>query len=235
VPREAAQLKTLALGRYALNASAAAVFLAGCGGPQPPIGASGPMPQSRAVAAPSGSWMLPEARAEDVLHISSTSEIPPKCKGQVIIAQHAEVTERIPKGGAALCVPSFRGFGGFLGFPGVHPGPQPVKLLVTVPKKGLHPIFNLEWLPGAQFTFRATAPPGGISGSTMTAGKTYTGYGVIYFKGSHKEVAPCYSVATRGKYGGVFNGLGTLMEKQGGSFIAWDLMIYDGKETNRRC
>jgi hypothetical protein len=132
-------------------------------------------------------------------------------------------------------VPSLRGFGGFLGFPGVRPAPQPVKLIVSVPKQGLHPIYNLEWLPAAQFTFGKTAPPGGITGSKMTPGETYTGYAVIYFKGSHKNVVPCYSVATRGKYGGVFNGLGTLMENQGGSFLAWDLMIFDGKETSRKC
>jgi hypothetical protein len=32
--------------RYALCSSAAAAFLAGCGGSQPPIGAPGAMPQS---------------------------------------------------------------------------------------------------------------------------------------------------------------------------------------------
>ncbi len=165
---------------------------------------------------------------------------PPKCKGQVIIAHHAEVTEHIPREGEALCVPSFRGFGGDLGFPGVHPAPEPVKLIVTVPQLGMllanhRPIFNLEWLPAAQFTFGKTAPPGGISGARMIPGNTYTGYGVIDFKGGSKKVGPCYSVATRGKYGGVFNNLGALMEKQSGSFIVWDLMIYDGKEANRRC
>ncbi len=69
----------------------------------------------------------------------------------------------------------------------------------------------------------------------MTPGKTYTGYGVIYFKGGHKNVGPCYSVATRGKYGGVFNNLGTLMERQPGPFLVWDLMIYTSKEANSRC
>lgn len=160
---------------------------------------------------------------------------PPKCDGQVISDDHAVVTERIPRKGAALCVPSIRGFGGFLGFPGVRPAPQPVKLIVTVPKKKSGAIFNLEWLPSGQFTFGKTAPPGGISGSTMTPGKPYTGYGVTYFKGSHKDVGPCYSVANRGKYGGVFKNLGTLMEKQGGAFLQWDLRIVRGKETNRKC
>ena len=69
----------------------------------------------------------------------------------------------------------------------------------------------------------------------MIPGKTYTGSGVIYFHGGHKDVGPCYSVAKRGKYGGVFNNLGTLMEKQDGSFLTWDLTIYEGKEASRKC
>lgn len=182
------------------------------------------------------------SNAESSQQTSSDSQSgPPKCKGQVISYHHAEVTERIPRKGASLCVPSFRGFGGFLGFPGVHPAPQPVKLIVTVPRRGgvlpgnHQPMFNLEWLPADQFTFGKTAPPGGISGATMIPGKTYTGSGVIYFHGGHKDVGPCYSVAKRGKYGGVFNNLGTLMEKQDGSFLTWDLTIYEGKEASRKC
>ncbi|MFZ0574234.1 MAG: hypothetical protein WA304_08000 [Candidatus Cybelea sp.] len=201
-------------GRVYSGLLALTVLMAGCGG-NPPV------PATYIGISPRG--------------ISTAKAGPPRCEGQVITHGHAEVTERIPRKGATLCVPSFSGFGGLLGFPGVRPAPQPVKLIVTVPKKTLHPIFNLEWLPAEQFTFGKAAPPGGISGSTMTPGKTYTGYAVIYFKGSHKEVAPCYSVASRGKYGGVFNGLGTLMEKQGGSFLSWDLMIFDGKDTSHKC
>ncbi len=104
-----------------------------------------------------------------------------------------------------------------------------------MPKKKSARIFRLEWLPAGQFRFAKAAPPGGISGSTLIPGQTYTGYGVMYFKASHKDVGPCYSVAKRGKYGGVFENLGTLMEKQGGSFLEWDLRIVPGKETNRKC
>ena len=200
-------------------------FLCGCGS----------SPTDRLVSADTSAQTSSEA---------ATETRPPKCKGQVIIAHHAEVTEHVPREGAALCVPSFLGFGGDLGFPAVQPAPQPVKLIVNVPQLGIlpgmllanqRPIFNLEWLPSEQFTFGKTAPPGGISGARMVPGKTYTGYGVIGFKGGSKKVGPCYSVATRGKYGGVFNNLGTLMEKQGGSFIVWDLMIFEGKEARRRC
>ena len=164
----------------------------------------------------------------------------PKCKGQTTVGHGAEVEERIPREGATLCVPSFRGFGGTLGFPGVDPAPEPIALRVTVPSRGMErdgaaPIFNLQWLPSAQFRFGKSAPPGGISGATMIPGKPYTGYGVIGFKGSSKRVGPCYSIAAPGKYRGIFNDLGTLMENQGGSFITWDLTIYPGKETKRRC
>ncbi len=58
--------------RYALGILAAAM-LAGCGGSQPPIGAPGAMPQSSAIAtqaARDGSWMLPEAKSDDLLYVS---------------------------------------------------------------------------------------------------------------------------------------------------------------------
>lgn len=70
---EESQMKTLELSRYALAIGAASALLAGCGGPQPPIGASGAMPQSRAIAthAKRGtSWMLPDATNENLLYVS---------------------------------------------------------------------------------------------------------------------------------------------------------------------
>jgi hypothetical protein len=64
------------LARFALTISAAALF-AGCGGSQPPIGALGAMPQSRAIATHAdrgGSWMLPEAKSEDLLYVTGDGE-----------------------------------------------------------------------------------------------------------------------------------------------------------------
>ena len=52
----------------------AAAMLAGCGRSQPPIGAPGAMPQSSAItsqAKHAGSWMLPEAKSDDLLYVSS--------------------------------------------------------------------------------------------------------------------------------------------------------------------
>ncbi len=59
--------------RYAASSCVAAAVLASCGGSQPPIGAQGAMPRSRVASAHSdrsGSWMLPEAKGEDLLYIS---------------------------------------------------------------------------------------------------------------------------------------------------------------------
>jgi hypothetical protein len=59
--------------RRSLCIFAAAAMLAACSAPQLPIGAPGAMPQNRAIAAHadrSGSWMLPEAKSEDLLYVS---------------------------------------------------------------------------------------------------------------------------------------------------------------------
>ena len=43
-------MRSLGFGRYAFNSCVAAAMLAGCGGSQPPIGAPGAIPQSRAIS-----------------------------------------------------------------------------------------------------------------------------------------------------------------------------------------
>ncbi len=61
-------------GRYALNGCVAAALLAGCGGSQPPIGAPGAMPRRAATATQAAhgkSWMLPEAKREDLLYVET--------------------------------------------------------------------------------------------------------------------------------------------------------------------
>ena len=69
-------MKLAQFGRYALSICAAAM-LAGCGGSQPPVGATGVMPQGSALAAHAertGSWMLPEARdIKRLLYISDNT------------------------------------------------------------------------------------------------------------------------------------------------------------------
>jgi hypothetical protein len=66
-------MRSLDFGRFALSSCAAAAMLAGCGGSQPPIGVPGGMPQTLAIATHADrgkSWMLPEAKSEDLVYIS---------------------------------------------------------------------------------------------------------------------------------------------------------------------
>jgi hypothetical protein len=69
-------MKSLGLAQFALSSCAAAVMLVGCGGSQPPIGALGTVPQSRAPATHAergGSWMLPEAKGRNLLYSAASS------------------------------------------------------------------------------------------------------------------------------------------------------------------
>jgi len=215
-------------------------MLSGCGGSQPPIGTPGAMQQTSAIAthAERGkSWVLPEASGEDLLYAST-----PVCPGQKRTAKYASVIEAISKKPTELCVPSFKGFGGFIGFPAAHP---PGKLsLMTSDKpvhhglpnlKGIAPVFYLEWDPGWQMTLGKVAPAGGVFGKDFTPGHIYTAYGEGEKDGGTDRVGPCYSVAVEGKYGGVFRNLGSLVTGQTDSVFAWTLGIYPGKEANHRC
>lgn len=211
----------LNLRRCALSLCASLSVLAGCGG-------NVPLVQPIQI----GSAYKTSQNAVD------DTRTPRKCKGQTPIPHGAQVVEYISRGGEALCAPSFGGFGGELGFPGAHP-PGKIKLMVDsnqVMKLGdLKAIFTLEWLPAWQFAFGSTAPPGGITGKQLIPGKTYTAYGSYSFDGGSAKVGPCYSVASRGKFGGVFKNLGTLMERRRGAFFVWTLGIFPGNEAKRRC
>jgi hypothetical protein len=66
-------MKSLRFARIALIICVTAALL-GCGGSQPPIGAPGLMPQSHANATQAerrGSWMLPEAKIDDLLYVGN--------------------------------------------------------------------------------------------------------------------------------------------------------------------
>jgi hypothetical protein len=70
-------MKVLELSRYALCISTAIAMLAGCGS-QAPIGAPGAMAQSPAIATHadrSGSWMAPDAQAQDLLYVSNVHNV----------------------------------------------------------------------------------------------------------------------------------------------------------------
>ena len=71
-------MKSLDFSRNALGCCVVAAMLAGCGGSQPPIGAPGAMPQTSTIAThaqPGKSWMLAEAKGEDLLYIANFTDL----------------------------------------------------------------------------------------------------------------------------------------------------------------
>jgi len=61
------------LSHFAAALCVVSAMLAACGGSQPPIGAPGAMPQRQAIAqhaARGKSWMLPEAKSQDLIYLS---------------------------------------------------------------------------------------------------------------------------------------------------------------------
>jgi hypothetical protein len=67
-------MKSFSRGKYALSGPVAVALLTGCGGSQLPISATGVTPATPAIAtrAERGkSWMLPEAKSEDLLYIAA--------------------------------------------------------------------------------------------------------------------------------------------------------------------
>lgn len=184
---------------------------------------------------------LPDSATAGYVRQANVQETP-VCRGQKTHAEYASVVEAILRKPSKLCVPAFKGFGGFIGFPATHP-PGKLELMASdkpihngLPKlKGVGPVFYLEWDPGWQMTFGKIAPAGGIFGKSFIPGHVYTAYGIGYKDGGHDDVGPCYSVVFEGKYGGVFRNLGSLVTGHSDSIFSWTLGIYPGKEAADRC
>lgn len=71
-------MRILDASRYALTSCVALAMLAACGGSQPPIDAPGAMARSSAIvtqAKHDGSWILPEAKSEDLLYVDAADGV----------------------------------------------------------------------------------------------------------------------------------------------------------------
>jgi hypothetical protein len=72
-------MKSLDFSRYAFSSCAAAAMLVGCRGSQPQIGAPAIVPQASTTATQADrgtSWMLPEAKGEDLLYVAALPDGP---------------------------------------------------------------------------------------------------------------------------------------------------------------
>ena len=169
--------------------------------------------------------------------------VPPNCPGQKTTKKYAEITVLLSSKGGKFCVPAYGGFGGEVRYPGANP---PVKLtLVSSTKDYNHEpqlgkgtaIFYLQLGISGGTTFGSKVRAGGgITSKKILPGKPYTAYGQAVIFSFKVPFGPCYAVATKGTYGGVLGGVGTLLKGQYVPAKASGIIeIYAGKQTSTKC
>jgi hypothetical protein len=169
--------------------------------------------------------------------------VPPECKGQKTTKDYASLTEALSTEGGALCVPAFGGFGGTVNYPPANPAVN-VELTSSttdynhMPNLGTGtPIFYMQLAIQGATSFGSNVDAGGgLTGKTIRPRKPYTVYGQAVIFHIKFNFGPCYAKASKGKYGGVIGGVGTLLEgaKIPGAATAV-VEVYAGKQTATKC
>jgi hypothetical protein len=175
--------------------------------------------------------------------VATPQLVPPKCKGQHTTKNYASLTETLSTQGGSLCIPAIGGFGGSIKYPGAKPS---VKLTLTssttnynhMPNLGSgSALFYMQLALSSGTSFGTNARTGGgLTGKEIVPGKSYTAYGQAVIYGIKFNFGPCYTVAKKGKYGGVVGGVGTLLEGEDVPVAATAVVeIYSGKQTSSKC
>ncbi|MGA8575476.1 MAG: hypothetical protein WB609_07310 [Candidatus Cybelea sp.] len=173
---------------------------------------------------------------------------PPKCKGQKITKQYAEVAKEAMKmSGGSLCVPAFSGWGGALQYPKTYSSyAYNVKLISSTkaypggsfpPAGSQKPIFYLQIAFNSFPGFFPTLPKGNpLVSSHLTPKKSYTIGLYEYFYGlGWSEEASCYQVAAKSKYGGALASLGAVFERQTFREKTGAIEIFAGALVTNKC
>ncbi len=196
--------------------------------------------------------LLPSPSQAGAQHIASLATplvalpeaVPPNCKGQKTTQQYASDTEKLRITGGSLCIPAFGALGGSITYPPANPSVSVSLISSTtnynkkLPQLGNGaPIFYLQiaLTKGTAFGQNAKAG-GGLTGKTIKPGNTYTAYAQAKILGFPVNFTPCYAVATKGKYGGVIGGIGSLLKGQSvPNNTSGVIEIYSGKSANAKC
>ena len=169
--------------------------------------------------------------------------VPPDCKGQKTTKDYASVMETLSTAGGSLCVPAFGEFGGTIDYPPANPS---VALDLTssttnydrMPNLGTGtPIFYMQLAIQGATSFGSNVDAGGgLTSKTIHPRKPYTVYGKAVIFHIPFNFGPCYTRASKGKYGGVIGGVGTLLEGAQIPGAATAVVeIYAGKQTRTKC
>ncbi len=168
---------------------------------------------------------------------------PPDCKGQQTKKRYATLTAPLSTSGGSFCIPAFGGFGGSVKYPSANPS---VSLTLTtslkdydhLPKLGSgKPLVYLQFAisGGTQFGSKVKSR-GGLTGAKIVAGQQYTAVGQVTIYHENFELGPCYTTATKGKYGGQIGSLGSLVKGQDIPAAATGVIeIYSGRQTGTQC
>jgi len=186
---------------------------------------------------------LPPSTAFAPQRIAIPDRNPPKCKGQKDSKKYSSVTATLSTKGGSFCIPEFGGFGGKVKYPGANPS---VKLTVTtsttnydqMPQLGQgNPIVYLQLGISGKTSFAYKAGVGGgLTSKSITPGQPYTAYGQAKIYGFPVNFGPCYAVATKGKYGGVLGGIGTLLQGASVPAAATAVVeVYSGNQGGGEC
>jgi hypothetical protein len=170
--------------------------------------------------------------------------VPKPCGGQKTTAKSASLTQTLSTKGGSFCIPAFKGFGGTIFYPAANPT---VKLAVTSsttdynhkmqPLGSGTALFYLQIATKGGTTFSPSVPAGGgLTGKAIKSGQTYTAFGQAVVAGFPVNLTPCYTTATKGKYGGVIGGVGSLLKGKSIPVAASGYIeIYPGKQASGKC
>ncbi len=170
--------------------------------------------------------------------------VPPACKGQTTTKTHASVKEKLLSSGGHACIPAFGGLGGNIAYPGATPSITLTLISSTtnytgkLPNLGSgSPLFYLQVATSAATSFASNVPAGGgLTGASIKTGRNYTIYGQAKVDGFTLNFTPCYTQATKGKYGGVIGGMGTLLKGENVPAAATGVIeVYSGKSASGTC
>jgi hypothetical protein len=167
----------------------------------------------------------------------------PKCKGQKTTKEYASLTVTLSTEGGSFCIPRFGGFGGTVNYPSANPSVQLQLISSTsdydnLPQLGSgSAIFYLQLAISGATQFGAnTSAGGGLTSKDIVPGDAYTAFGEAIVYGFKYHFTPCYTIATKGTYGGVIGGLGTLLKDvdipaKASGFVE----IYSGEQSSSEC
>ena len=180
--------------------------------------------------------------------LTAASDVPQttalRCAGQHGTKKYAQLDVKLRTHKSDFCVPAFQGYGGTIEYPAVE---RPARLILRSATKNLYydpllgttgvPMFylNLHFRAGARFGMHFS-PTGGLTGSAIVAGQSYTAYGIVTVGHLALMLAPCTTVATQGTYGGVLSGLGFMFAGRTVTGAGFGVIeIYSGAQVTQQC